>query len=159
MKKVKIVTKELMDQRLKLANDLYKIDSQIVGRIDYILNFWFKAFNNKIMSWSFSGRQEGESYSYQHVRKDALSDIIVFADYNDDLMQIILKDGKTYSWEAQILTRWLFEDSFEEEILNGKKLMEKKNAKLIQSAVDKEGLIKSAKKKLTKDELKALLSK
>lgn len=78
------------------------------------------------------------------------------------LSAIFLKDGTSYNFDGYDIgyaysfpRRWIFED-FEDELINGKKIYDINAKKAQNNLLKKAKLIKSAKSKLTPEELKAL---
>lgn len=161
MEKINPITADLILKGKKLNKEISDLNEMIINRIHYIISFLFETFSEKKGSWWFDGAEEGEVgdfwknyYGYEIAFR---TDIFV----ND--IKIIDKNGNFWSCGGWIPDRWLFED-FENEIIEGKKLLEEQNAKKKtdelqlkeQNELEKQKLITSAKSKLTKQEIKAL---
>ncbi len=157
--------KSIIVRRKQIASQLDSIDVDISARVDYILNFIYKAFGVELSNWYYQGASEGQDGFFEphmfldefYVYKEpGLPDDGVFLD----------KDGGEWGLEEGIPSRWLFED-FEEELTSGiEKLKAHKADKKVQAAKkalakaeEEKKLVDSIKNKLTPAELKALLKK
>ena len=157
MKKITPITAELINKVQSLNKEVNQLESQITDRIDYIIAFLFEG---KDCCWWFEGAEEGEIGDFW--RHYHAHEIWIITDPNLKI-SFIDKDGNDWEFEGSIPDRWLFED-FENEIIEGKKLFEERKAKRNleqiqlkeQNKKEKNQLIESAKKKLSKEELKAL---
>jgi len=155
----------VIEWRKDAAAKLYSIDVDISARIDYILNFIYKAFGTELSNWYFQGASENQDGCFEpHMFLDefyvymepSLPDDGVFLD----------KDGGEWGLEEGIPSRWLFED-FEEELTSGIEKFKTHNAdkaviaakRALAKAEEEKKLIESIKNKLTPSELKALLKK
>ena len=147
----------------------YVLEEEIIDRITHIIEVWFEAFGGSLSTWYFDDAAEGtvgdlqrymDNSSISCIHTDAKRDLKPNCGYE---MVIIDKFGKEYSWQSEVLTRWLFED-FEQEIINGKKAFDDAEAgrkeKAKQAKVKKresdQVLASKALAKLTKEELAAL---
>lgn len=157
------ITSKLVLQWQQSNSETAKLEDEIINRIDYILHVWFAAFNTKLEYWYFEGANEGEVGSI-NIDSDTIWGFHIKVNNYPDDMSIIDKNGMEYSWQSEIPVRWLYDDSFEEEIIKGKKEYEQKSqeraAKRKQKAdlkkIKNEKLIEQAKSKLSKEELAAL---
>ena len=132
------------------------LESKIVDRMDYIIHTVCKTFDVSLETWYFDDAQEGQM---GHLTCD---DPELFAkwDIRDRKEMVILtQDDEEFYFDNNIPTRWLFEN-FEEELENGKKRYdereEEKLKKRLEATEYTKKLADSAKKKLTKEELRAL---
>ncbi len=162
--KIHAITPKLVMDWEQATKKASALEEEIINRIDYILHFWFAAFGAKLEYWYFDGADEGEIGPIK-MNIDTIWNFYVEAkNFPDDDMRFIDKDGDEYSWQSEIPTRWLYDDSFEEEITKGKAEYERREterlAKKKQKAADKKlqdsKLVEDAKKKLSKEELAAL---
>lgn len=135
-----ITPKIVMDweQATKKASAL---EEEIIDRIDYILHFWFAAFGAKLEYWYFDGADEGEAGPIKMNIDSIWNFYVEVKNFPDNDMIFIDKDGDEYSWQSEIPTRWLYDDSFEEEITKGKAEYERREAERLakkkQKAADK----------------------
>lgn len=163
-----VVTKELVKQWKTVSLQAGALEDKIVDRIDYIIKTIFKTFDQKLEYWYFYGAGEGE-VGRLRIDGDSFSVITELArnrngDYNSQQMVILLKDGSEWGFDGEYPTRWLFEE-FEKELTDGKKKFEEQEIarKLKQKELSvaknqkDQSLIESAKKKLSKKELAAIL--
>lgn len=157
MEKVAPITVELINKTKKLNEEISDLNEIIIDRVDYIITFLFEIFSKKKgYSWWFDGAGEhevGNFWSNYYAGEIEFCTDISFSE-----MEIIDKNGDLWACGGSFPDRWLFED-FENEILEGKRLLEEKNAEKVlekQNESEKQKLIDSAKKKLSKEELKAL---
>ena len=157
MKKITPITAELINKVQSLNKEVNQLESQIINRIDYIITFLFEG---KDCRWWFEGAEEGEIGDIW--RRYHAHEIWITTDPAPKI-SFIDKNGNDWEFEGSIPDRWLFED-FENEIIEGKKLFQERKAKRNierlqleeQNKKEKKQLIESVKKKLTKQELKAL---
>lgn len=142
------------------------LEEAITDRIDYILNTIFKTFDNKLSYWYFDGADEGELGDLSKRMNDGEIDGICTeaSKSSNGAMIIIDKFGVKWEFSGTIPTRWLYDNEFENELINGKIQYEEKEkirkAKKKELAAAKKAedafLIEKAKKKLTKKELAAI---
>lgn len=158
------ITPELVMKWENAVKQASKLEDEITDRIDYILHFWFSTFGAKLEWWYFDGAEEGEVGDIK-INMDTIWNFYVeVKNYPDNDMSIIDKDGDVYSWQSEIPTRWLYDDNFEEEIVEGKAEFERREAERLakkkQRTAEKKAqdskLAEAAKKKLSKEELAAL---
>lgn len=164
MKKVNLITQDLVfNCQLKRA-ECNELEAQIINRIDYILNFIFDLESSKLNYWYFDGAQEGAvgnlNLSYDNKTIYSTIDSIVTDSVKKKKnYSYILKDGKQWEYEGTLPSRWLFED-FEEELIEGKKKYEllevERKQKKNQISEKNNMLVEQAKAKLSKEELAAL---
>jgi hypothetical protein len=160
-KVVEPITKGFALDAQEQAKKAGKMEEQIVNRLDYIMQFAFKLFNQKKAYWYFHDAAEGEvgslwnSYDKNETTMVVCDcDALKFTDKND-LDGDLCHDG--------VQTRWLFE-SFEQEFIDGKlryeqKELDRKSMQKELSAKKKQEdalLIEQAKKKLSPKELAAI---
>jgi hypothetical protein len=159
---VKPLTVEMVDEAGDLAAKAGKLEEKIVDRIHYIMLNIFKLFSKKSAYWYFYGASEGEVGDlWKHFHQDSIS--VIIDNCPGESMEILLKDGSEWGFEDSIPTRWLYED-FECELIEGKKKYEEKEIarqleeknKRFQKKGEDQRLASAAKKKLTKEELRAL---
>ena len=117
----------------------------IIDRIDYVLKVWFNAFGGTLESWYFEDAEEN-SMGDMYLDENFVYGIYINSykgniDFDD--MVIIDKNGKQYSWEGEVPIRWLFEETFEKEIVEGKKRYEEKEANPQRSCKGKKSQTKS----------------
>ncbi len=157
MEKIATITAELINKVHSLNKEVGQLEDQITDRINYIIAFLFEG---KTYNWWFEGAEEGEVGDiWRHYHGH---EIWIITDPAPRI-SFIDKDGNDWEFEGSIPDRWLFED-FENEIIEGKKLFEERKAKRNierlrlkeQNKKEKKQFIESAKKKLSKEELKAL---
>jgi len=157
MKKIERITAELINKTRSLKKEADQLEDQITDRIAYIVAFLFE---EKAYNWWFDGAEEGE---VGDIWKHYYANEIWIITDPELKISIIDKNGNDWKFEGSIPDRWLFED-FENEIIEGKKLFQERKAKRNierlhleeQNKKEKKQLIESAKKKLSKEELKAL---
>lgn len=165
--KEKSITPNLILEWENARSKADDLENQITDRIDYILKTWFEAFDTKLNTWYFDGAGEGEVGELaSHMHKDNIWGIVVMLDDNLDEsdMCIIDKDGDEWFWQSEIPVRWLFDDGFKEEIIQGKAAFEKKERERLEAKkrskeakkTKTNALAEAAKKKLTPEELDAL---
>lgn len=157
------LTKEFADQAREYAENANRLESQIIGRINYIMGSIFNLFNEDQAYWYFyggNGREQEDGSLWDHYSDDLIEVSVDCEGYD---VCCILQDGSEFDLRNGIPTRWLFED-FEEELKNGKTQYIAKEKKRLEDAKQarvqkKEANLKLAdiaKQKLTKKELKAL---
>jgi len=151
----------------RIRSEAGALEEDIEQRITYIIRFWFEAFGSKLDTWYFDEAGEGEVGDLsRHMNDDEIDSIYVEMKSHSNQIgdeYIIDKFGHEYGWESSIPTRWLFEN-FEQEIIDGKKLYEEKEAarklkqkeKSAQKKLKDKNLAEVAKSKLSKEELAAL---
>lgn len=132
------------------------LEVQISDRMNYIITTVCKTFNVDLETWYFSDAQEGEM---GHLYWDEPELFSVWDVKEKKDMTILTRDGEEYYFDNSIPTRWLFEN-FEEELENGKRLYEEREEEKLKKRLEAteytKKLADSAKKKLTKEELRAL---
>lgn len=140
------------------------LEQLFTDRLEYIIKFWFKAFNFTVTNIEFYGDVSWVDTDFEEEYLDQDTFVATTEIYNryTDLF-IIDKFGGELSWETSTIpTRWLFEN-FEKEIIDGKKLYEEKvkskNEKLETSKQKEDDLLISIKNKLTKKEWESLSRK
>lgn len=133
-----------------------KLEEQIVDRMTYIIQTVCKTFDVKLETWYFSDAQEGQM---GHLTWDEPELFSVWDIRNRKDMTIITESGEEYYFDNSIPTRWLFEN-FEEELEEGKKRYEEREEEKLKKRLEAtdytKKLANNAKKKLTKEELRAL---
>ncbi len=164
MEKVLPISIELINKAKKLKKEFSDLNEIIIDRIDYIITFIYKAssLKGKNFSWWFDGADENEVGDFW-VNYNISNGEICFLTDPQLSMLIIDKYGDMWECGGSIPDRWLFED-FENEIIEGEKMLEEMNAKKNseklqlkeQNKSERQKLIDSARKKLSKQELKAL---
>lgn len=163
----------LIDETKQLSQKVSEMENIITNRIDYIVKTIYKVFSNKLAHWYFNGACEGQigplwkNYSNENIN-------LVFEatrdrnyNYNYKEMTIIDKFGSEYGFDSSIPTRWLFDNEFESELINGKIAFEKRKHELMAAQTSEfnlkkaknKKLVAAAKEKLSKEELAALLGK
>lgn len=159
---VKVITPELVAEAEDLASRAGSLEEKITDRLHYIMLNIFNTFSKKDAYWYFYGAGEGEVGDlWRFYHEDSIS--VVVDNCPGESMVILLKDGSEWGLDDGIPTRWLYED-FEEELKQGKKKYEEKEAqrkldaanKRKQSKEEAAKLAKIAKSKLSKKELAAL---
>lgn len=159
-----VLTSKFMEDGLKKYNELQAISKIVEDRTHYIMMFIFKLFKFKEdYYWYFYGAGEEETGTPWKYFKDNKKSLSTCIHGNYDELVIILNDGSEWGLEDGIPVRWLYED-FEEELIEGKKKWKdkianqsKKDAENLKlKELKKQELLKSALKKLTKEELDAL---
>lgn len=161
MKIEKPITKDIVSEASELANKAGALEDIITNRIHYIMESIFNTFKANAAYWYFYGAGEGEQGDFWRQYSD--EEICVVVDRCSDELIILLNDKTEWSLCSSIPTRWLFED-FEEELKNGKiafeeKILQKKKDQKTKAATlkaNKAKLVAEAKKKLSKEELKAI---
>jgi len=116
------LSKDHVDKWVAAKAIVGDLEEPIIERIDYILNYWFSAFDGKLDYWYFPDAGEGEVGDlYSNMTLDTINKFVVCLEKqpSDYEMCIIDQDGDEYTWCNEIPTRWLFED-FESEIVEGK---------------------------------------
>lgn len=149
-------------------NKYTALEDQITGRMDYIINTVLALYGSKLHYWYFYGAGEGEiGPMLNHIDDESFRVIIDYytrpQKFDITSVVIIMKDGSEWGFEDGFPTRWLFEN-FEQELIEGKKKYENevvakaeaRKAKQKLQAEKKKNLIKSAKSKLSREELRAL---
>jgi len=170
MRKLKMNNKKLPKDILKQYQEFSKIEGQIVDRVDYILRTIFSAFSKRLDYWYFYGAGEGEigPIKLDSWMKYEQVDGIVLEPYPSKDFGILLKNEKgqlKYEWGLKegFPSKWLTED-FEVELIQGVAAYKdselqkkaKANAKREENKKKKAELVKTAKKKLSPAEKKAL---
>ncbi len=164
MEKITPIPVELINKAKKLNIEIFDIEEIIIDRMNYVIRFLYKTFSkNEKFSWWFDGAEEGEVGDFWSNYESYTGEIQFCTDVGCSNMEIIDKNGDLWVCEGSIPDRWLFED-FENEIIEGKRLLEERNAKKDlekfqlkeRNKSERQKLIDSAKAKLTKQELKAL---
>ncbi len=155
----------IIGRHRKACDQLYSVENECTARIDYIMNFIFKAFNKKLGAWEYNGNSSQSSGSFE---SDMFEDqFTVWSSPELPNEGLFLdKDGGEWGLYDGIPSRWLFED-FEDELTNGIVNLQKRNAdkklqaakRAVVKAEEEKALIESIKEKLTPAELKALLKK
>ena len=132
------------------------LEEQIVDRMGYIIQTIAKTFNAQFETWYFSDAQEGQMGSLTWDEPELFS---VWDIRNRKEMAIITESGEEYRFDNSIPTRWLFEN-FEQELEEGKRRFDEREEETLKkrlAATDYTNkLAENAKKKLTKEELRAL---
>lgn len=155
--KVSPITKDTVKELKKLTKTRMAIGRKILKRVHYIADF-LANLNNELGVQPRIGEYEGSDdheekaacFNVEHSSKDD------YFEWCCNLGLIIIdEDGNERSFECDFPARWVHEN-FEEEVLVGKKRFDavEKEAKLAFSQQDE--LRKSALKKLTVEEKKAL---
>lgn len=106
------------------------LEQGIIDRIDYVLKVWFKAFGSELKNWYFDGAEEG-SMGNMRIGNDNIYGICLDSckgNQNFYDMIILDKDDDEYGWEYEVPIRWLFDNDFEKEIIEGKRKYEEKKA-------------------------------
>lgn len=168
----KKILKSDIEKVQKLQKDLGEAEEIIHDRITYIWNTIATVFGVKLDTWYFYGAEEGSVGEFRY-DEDVMSVTVEFnkAKYSDftqiNEMLIITKEGGEWDFAyGEFPTAWLFED-FEDELCEGVLLYTQQKAakklkaeqKKLKAKKDKENmkiLAAAAKKKLSKEELKAL---
>lgn len=162
-KHIQLITPETLIAYRKSFEESKSIEKKIVDRIDYIVQILCKVFDRKLRYWCFPDAQEGEiGTAYHYIYDFSISIEFGFSYKRNDYMDFIDKNGEVCTIINLLPVRWLFED-FEKELTDGVKKY--KDSLTIDSCVKKakaqesknKRLIASAKSKLTKEELEALL--
>jgi hypothetical protein len=157
-----------------------KLECEIIDRITYILKFWVKTFEGELFTWYFEEAEEGEVGNLSnHIDEYNVYGIILDYKIEPDNynMPFINKDGKDCEWKnvySSIPVSWLYDNSFEEEIVIGKKTFEDRIAakrfaskeklkrkqlnyqKLLEDKKQDVEIIKSVKERLSAREIEAL---
>lgn len=168
---MKAIDKEFVERARSMAREASIMEDVIADRIDYIIREMCKTFNTKLLYWYFPDAAEGEVGNlWEHFSNEQISVITQFLgdkskNGSSRTMSIIDKfDNELFfDFDSFIPTRWLFEE-FENELIEGKKKFEEKEAlcKLEQNKkkslkkIEEEKLIESVKRKLSKEELKVI---
>jgi len=165
LKKVPAFTKEFLYDTAKKTEELEKNAKEIFKRCTYIISYIFSVFNVKNHYFWFNDNDS--YYEFDMVLslyKNKYNTIFYSTGSKSlgkspsDCMIIDCNEDEADVWQS-FPKRWLFED-FEQELTNGKnKFEEKIKAQEIlfkTKESKKKDLISSAKKKLTKEERKAL---
>lgn len=145
---VLVSTGDLLEAK-ELSSKIYAIEQKLIARVDYILKFWLGKFDCEIDTWFFDDAEEGEMGSVfknmddQNIHSFTLQ---VLDGKKIKHLQYVDGNGEIHVWNGQIPKKWLFQ-GFEHEVTSGKYLYDKRA----------QNLAKSAKAKLTPDELDALL--
>jgi len=158
---MKKLTEEYISDYEEAKSIVGNKEAIIIDRIDYIVKTIHKTFNKKLNYWYFDGAREGE---VGPVRLDE-DYIYLIIDSSSAELEIIDKDGDEIDLRESFFTRWLTED-FEQELIEGKELYKqaerdrdrKAKVRKEREKKGKKALIEFAKKKLSKEELNALLS-
>lgn len=133
-----------------------KLESKIVDRMGYVINTVCKTFDVVLETWYFSDAQEGQM---GHLTWDDPELFSVWDIKDKKDMVILTQDDEEYYFDNTIPTRWLFEN-FEEELESGKRRYEEREEEKLKKRLEAteytKKLADSAKKKLTKEELRAL---
>jgi hypothetical protein len=162
------ITNELFKEWKFAVNRTAELSEILEERITFILQRLTAIFGGELDTWYFDEAEENEVGNLSH-HLDSNSIDELHLEYKRNItcgrngMVIIDKFGKEYGCGYEIPTRWLFED-FEQEIINGKKLYEereadnkaKKKAASEKKKLEDQSLAAAAKKKLSKEELAAL---
>lgn len=160
---MKPLTSEMIDIAKNAARIAAQEESKIIDRIHYIIETLYKTFDRELGYWCFPDADEGEVGNlWNHFHSYGID---VYSEGKRPIkqMSIIDKYGQEWSFEGSIPERWLFED-FEKEISAGKihfeQMIEKKKSRAKREKEDSRlknhQLIESVKKKLSKEELKAI---
>lgn len=163
----KKISKSDIEKVQKLQKDLGEAEEIIHDRITYIWNTIATVFGVKLDTWYFYGAEEGSVGEFRY-DEDVMSVTVEFSNVTQiNEMLIITKEGSEWGFEyGEFPTAWLFED-FEDELCEGVLLYTQQKAakklkaeqKKLKAKKDKENmkiLAAAAKKKLSKEELKAL---
>jgi len=164
MKNKSITKDELLDWEASRKRT-GKLEDTITERISYVLNFLVSTFGGSIDTWYFSDAAEGEVGNLAaNMNDETIYNLEVDEGKDSDNIIIIDKFDDEWHFEGCLPTRWLFEDTFEVEVLSGKQsYLEKEVARKLkqkeQSAAKKKedkDIVDKLKSKLTKRELAAL---
>lgn len=159
---VNAISPDLLEKASVLQKQLAKMESDIIDRCNYIMTSIFKLFDKKSAYWYFYGAGEGEFGDFwDNYHKDYVH--IIADNCPGKEMVILLKDGSEWGFSDGFPTRWLFED-FENELIEGKSLYEKREAERQEASKKKreekkikvKAIAEIAKSKLSKEELAAL---
>ena len=161
-----VLENKIFDDWQVSINHSARLENIIIERLSYIVHTIYNIFGYQVNTWYFDDAKEGEVGDLKnHIYNDYINNIIVECKSLKKDPAIIIFDKNRFEWEKDlgIPVRWLFEN-FEQEIIDGKKKFEEKEAarkakNKEQSAKQKledQELINSAKSKLSKKELAAL---
>jgi hypothetical protein len=164
---MKAISRKLVSDWKEAQSEAGRLKSEIIDRIYYIVETWFALYGAKLECCYFDCASENEFGDLdRNMDEDVVSNLYTecknFPDDNE--LAFINKYGDEYSWQGEIPTRWLYDDSFKDEIIQGKakylqleeeRLAKKKQALSNKKVKDKK-LVDDAIKKLSKDELAAL---
>ena len=161
-----VLENKIFDDWQVSINHSARLENIIIERLSYIVHTIYNIFGYQVNTWYFDDAKEGEVGDLNnHIYNDYINNIIVECKSLKKDPAIIIFDKNRFEWEKDlgIPVRWLFEN-FEQEIIDGKKKFEEKEAarkakNKEQSAKQKledQELINSAKSKLSKKELAAL---
>lgn len=154
---------QTLESYLQLRQQAGVLESQLENRITYILKKIYETFGSQLDYWYTSDAPEGDQGDLLRCwryNNDTISDLCIHP-YLEAV--IILNNGSEWGLHDDIPSRWLFED-FEEELVNGKRLYEERQAQKKEDArqkrqakkAEKERLKATAAAKLSPAERKAL---
>ena len=128
---MKALNKEVLNNANNLRASAKDKEDEISDRIDHILHRLFDIFNLRLKYWYFSGAEENSVGDVlANICDERISDIVVsFGAGSERNIKFIDKFGKLFTYSGTLPTRWLFDDDFESEILNGIKKLEELNKK------------------------------
>lgn len=160
------ISKELYNSWQSLNEQAQALEQEIVDRLSFVINRACEMFGQPISTWYFDDAQEGEVGDvWENIHRGEFAVTLDFKKNSSERnMTIVLNDGTELDIARDgFLTRWLFED-FEKEIHEGKFKYKEKEIKRKtelkklseQKRVEQEELIRSAKSKLSRQELAAL---
>lgn len=159
---VKPITLELFKEAEEAARQAGKLKEKIVDRLHYIMTSIFKTYGKSSAYWYFYGAAKGEVGDlWEHVHEHYIW--VVIDNCPGEGLLAVLKDGSEWDFQDAIPLRWLYED-FEDELAEGKKKYKelevaRKEAEKVKRQKTKQenaALAKSARAKLSKEELAAL---
>lgn len=153
------ITPELVQDAKDLLERVEKTHQLIVDRIDYVAKTIFQEFDEELIEWGFWPHNKEDIYAFgsQYLIDEELRVNITYPEeLSQQEMFLLDKDGQAQnllngSW-LHLPSRWLFED-FEEELKEGR---QKYLDQQVSKTENEETIIKTAKAKLTKQELEAL---
>lgn len=169
MKSSKAIDPEIVEQYKKLMQQASVSENEISDRIHFVIEAILKVFDNQLDHWYFEDAPEGEIGDVlRNIHADYIGDLCIYpkkmSKFDATDLTFIDRDGIETDVRYQFPTRWLFDDSFEKELIEGKAKFEQREAEIkakqkektaAQKAEDKK-LVSEIKKKLSSKELAAL---
>lgn len=145
VKKMKAISEKLIEEYKETKDKCERLKEKITDRIDDILRTWFKIYDMDLETWYFADAREGEVGDItRNMDSECISNIVDEGEFdNPNRMIFIDASGKEYEWCGEIPIRWLFDDNFEEEIIQGKAEYKKRQDEKRKKSIKKNQIQKS----------------
>lgn len=165
MNKNSPLTKEFFNNWLNIRKESERLEARIIERMSYIIHKSCQMFGNSVSTWFFEDVSEREVGNVCNaIIGTEFTPSLIFSNIKHSSMCVILNDESEINLiQDGFPVRWLFED-FEREIAEGKEKYRQKeitrNTELNRLSEEKRirqlELVKSAKEKLSREELEAV---